>query len=88
MSSISKIEQFRQVKTDIRKNGKYLLVGIDAGKHSSVACFSTVANDVLVKKHSVTHTKEEFQRFMNTLSQTMSMNQCTNIIVGVEPTRC
>ncbi len=35
MPSISKVEQFRQVKSDIQKNKDNLLVGLDASKKSS-----------------------------------------------------
>ncbi len=86
MPSISKIEQFRQVKSDITKNRKYLLVGVDAGKNSSIACFYNIEKDVVLRKYSVNHKMEDFQKFFYTIKQTMEINNFKNVIVGVEPT--
>ena len=61
MQSISKIELFRQVKLSIKRNRKYLLVGIDVSKKSSIACFYNVEKDVLLKKYLVEHAYEEFK---------------------------
>ena len=51
MQSISKVEQFRQVRSEIKKNKKYLVLGIDAGKNSSVACFYNIEKEILLRKY-------------------------------------
>jgi transposase len=86
MQSISKIELFRQVKLSIKKNKRYLLVGIDVSKNSSIACFYNIAKEIILKKYSVEHTFEEFKRFTYKIEQMMEINNLQSAIIGVEPT--
>lgn len=86
MASISKIEQFRQVKFSIARNKKYLLVGIDVSKKSSIACFYNVENGILLKKYVVEHNFENFQRFSCKIEQIMEMHNLQSAVIGVEPT--
>ena len=86
MSSISKVEQFRQVRSDIRKNKDYLIVGVDVSKKSSVACFYNIEKEVLLRKHYVNHNLEDFQNFTCKIEQTMEMNNLQSVVIGVEPT--
>jgi len=86
MASISKIEQFRQVKAEIRKNKENLLIGVDVSKMSSVACLYNTEKGVLLKKYIVQHNIDGFKRFIHTIEQIMEINMIKNVIVGVEPT--
>jgi transposase len=86
MQSITKVEQFRQVRLEVRKNRNYLLVGIDAAKKSSVACFYNIEKEVLLKKYYVNHNLEDFQKFTRKIEQTMEMNNLISVVIGVEPT--
>lgn len=86
MSSISKVEQFRQVRPDIKKNKKYLLIGIDASKNSSVGCFYNIEKEVLLRKYYVNHNLEDFRKFTYKIEQTMEMNNLKSVVIGVEPT--
>lgn len=86
MNSLSKIERFRQVKSEIRKNKSYLLIGIDSSKRSSIACFYNIENGTLLKKYSISHNTEAFQEFTGKIRHTMNLHSLNNIIIGVEPT--
>ncbi|MCB4790784.1 MAG: IS110 family transposase [Elusimicrobia bacterium] len=86
MQSISKVEQFRQVRPEIQKNKDYLLIGIDAAKNSSVACFYNIEKEILLRKYYVNHNLEDFQKFTYKIEQTMEMNNLKSVIIGVEPT--
>ena len=86
MASIPKIERFRQVKAEVRKNQNYLLIGLDASKKSSVACFYNIEKEILLKKYYVNHNLEDFQKFTYKIKQIMQINNLQNIIIGVEPT--
>lgn len=86
MQSISKVEQFRQVRSDIRKNKNYLIVGIDVSKKSSVACFYNIEKEILLKKYYVNHNLEGFHKFACKIEQTMEMNSLQSVVIGVEPT--
>ncbi|HAB50800.1 MAG TPA: hypothetical protein DCE80_01245 [Ignavibacteriales bacterium] len=74
MTSIPKIEQFRQVKMSIKKNRSYLLIGIDVSSKSSIACFYNVEKEILLRKYLIRHNLEDFQRFVYKIEQTMEMN--------------
>lgn len=64
MLSISKVEQFRQVKSAVKRNKNYLLIGIDVSKNSSVACFYNIEKEVLLRKYHVNHNLEDFQKYV------------------------
>lgn len=86
MSTLSKIEQFRQVKSGIKRNKKYLLIGIDASKKSSVSCFYNIEKGVLLKKYHLNHNLEDIQKFTCKIKQIMEINNFQKVIIGVEPT--
>ena len=86
MSSIPKIELFRQVKSSITKNRDCLLVGIDVSKKSSVACFYNLEREILLKKHVVEHTRDGLEDFNCKIEQMTAMHNLQDSIIGVEPT--
>ena len=86
MSTLSKIEQFRQVKSGIRRNKNYLIVGIDASKKSSVGCFYNIEKGVLLKKYHINHNLEDFQKFTCKIKRIMKINNFQKVIIGIEPT--
>ena len=86
MNSILKKEQFCQVKQSIRKNRKYLLIGIDVSKKSSTACFYNIEKEILLKKYLVSHDIESFRKFIYKIEQIMEINNFQDVIIGVEPT--
>lgn len=86
MPSISKVEQFRQVKSAVRKNKDYLLIGVDVSKNSSIACFYNIEKEVLIRKYHINHNLEDFQKFTSKIEQLIKMNNLKSVVVGVEPT--
>lgn len=86
MDSISKKEQFCQVKQEIKRNSKYLLIGMDVSKKSSTACFYNIEKEIILRKYSISHDLESFQRFVCKIEQIMEINNFQDVIVGVEPT--
>jgi transposase len=86
MQSITKVEQFRQGRSEVRKNKNYLLIGIDVSKSSSVACFYNIEKEILLRKYHINHNLEDFQIFACKIEQTMEMNNLKSVVIGVEPT--
>ncbi|MEW6558400.1 MAG: transposase [Elusimicrobiota bacterium] len=86
MDSISKKEQFCQVKQGIKRDNGYLLIGLDVSKKSSTACFYNIEKNIILKKYSVSHDLEGFQRFVCKIEQIMETNNFRDVIIGVEPT--
>lgn len=81
-----KIEQFRHLKASIRKEKGYLLVGIDASKDSSIACFYNIEKGILLKKYHVKHSSTGFQEFTDTIRSLKTLHDLREAIVAVEPT--
>jgi len=86
MQSITKVEQFRQVRSEVKKNKDYLLVGIDVSKKSSIACFYNIEKEVLLGKYYINHNLEDFQKFIDKTGQIMEINNLKSVVIGVEPT--
>jgi transposase len=86
MDIVAKIKQFHQLKTEIRKSTKMLLIGIDAGECSSKACFFNFEHDVLLKKYHISHTKEHFDAFIEKIEQLKKLYSLNSVVVGFEPT--
>jgi transposase len=86
MDIVAKIEKFHQLKAELRKGARVLIVGVDAGKSSSKACFYTFAHDVLLKKFHVAHTQEGFTSFIEKIEHLKATNSLDDVIIGFEPT--
>ncbi len=86
MTTLTKVAQFQQVKSEIRRNKNYLLVGIDAGKKSSVGCFYNIEKGIVLKKYLIKHNLEDFKKLVYKTEQLMEINNFQKIIVGIEPT--
>lgn len=81
-----KIEQFRHFKATIRQEKQYLLIGIDASKDSSVACFYNIEKGILLKKYYVKHSITDFQEFTDKIQSLQTLHDLRETIVAVEPT--
>lgn len=86
MDIVAKIERFYQVKTDLRKGSKILIVGVDAGKDSSKACFYSYYHDVLLKKYHLPHTQEGFTAFIEKIELLKTTYSLDDVVIGFEPT--
>jgi transposase len=86
MDIVAKIERFGQLKAELRKGTRILVVGVDAGKNSSQACFYTFSRDVLLKKYHVPHTREGFNTFIEKIEHFKTAHCLNEVVIGFEPT--
>lgn len=86
MSSITQLEQFRLVKSAVKKENGYLLIGLDASKNFSTACFYNRAQGVLVKSYRCQHSWLGFQEFFEKIESLKVKHAFERVLVGVEPT--
>lgn len=84
--SLSRIEQFRQLKKSIRRSNKFLIVGIDVGKKSSVACVTDTMKNIYLKKFKFSNTREDMDTLINKVTQLKTEYQKKNIVWAMEPT--
>jgi transposase len=60
----SRLEQFHQLKKEIRGSEKYLIVGIDAAKERHKAFFGTARGKTLLKNLVFDNRLEGFQKLL------------------------
>ena len=80
------IEQFRQIKEQIRGSKDYLIVGIDVAKEKHVAFFGTAAGKTLLKKLVFENNKEGFERLIFQAEALRKQHGFSRVVFGLEPT--
>ncbi len=86
MDIVAENEVFRQLKLKLRKDEDILIVGVDAGKQSSMTCFYSLSNDILIKKYHVPHTKEGLDAFVTKIEYLKVQHSLSEVVIGFEPT--
>ncbi len=81
-----RLEQFQQLKKEIRGSEKYLIVGIDAAKEKHNAFFGTALGKTLVKNLVFDNTLEGFQKLLAYVERIKVQHSLTAVVFGIEPT--
>ena len=81
-----RLQQFQQVKKEIRGSEKYLIVGIDAAKEKHNAFFGTACGKTLVKNLVFDNTLEGFQKLLAYVERITVQYSLTSLVFGLEPT--
>jgi transposase len=85
-SNDSRLEQFLQLKKEIRGSEKYLIVGVDAAKEKHNAFFGTAHGKTLVKSLVFDNTLEGFQKLLAYVERIKVQYSLTTVVFGIEPT--
>ena len=86
MDESSRLQEFRQMKNDIRGSKKHLAVGIDIAKENHVAFFGKSDGTTLTKKLIFDNTKEGFEKLCFYAETFKKQHDLAKIIFGMEPT--
>jgi transposase len=82
----SRLEEFRQLKREIRGSREYLIVGIDIAKNKHNAFFGTATGKALLRRLVFENDIEGFGR-LRARTEAMKVQHCLNkVIYGMEPT--
>ena len=81
-----RLEQFRQIKREIRGSEGYLIIGIDIGKEEHTACFGTANGEALFKRLVFENTIEGFEKLLIQEDALKVIHGLSKVIYGVEPT--
>jgi transposase len=81
-----RLEQFLQLKKEIRGSEKHLIVGIDAAKEKHNAFFGTAHGKTLVKNLVFDNTLEGFQKLLAFVERIKVQYSLTTVVFGIEPT--
>jgi len=82
----SRIDQFRQLKKQIRGSNKHLIVGIDIAKSKHHAFFGTANGKTVLKGLIVENTADGFEHLLTRVQFFMDRDGFEHVVFGVEPT--
>jgi len=82
----SRLEEFRQLRKEIRGSEKHLLVGIDIGKEKHNAFLGTATGRTLYKRLLFENNKEGFEKLLTHTEAVKVQNNLNHVVFGMEPT--
>jgi transposase len=83
---LNRLEQFRQLKKQIRGSKDYLIIGIDIAKEKHHAFFGTPTGKTLLKRLVFENTREGFKRLLIHSDAIKSQHALRKTVFGLEPT--
>jgi len=83
---ITRLDQFRQIRKEIRGSREYLIVGIDVAKDKRYAFFGTATGKSLLKRLIFENSIEGFEKLMIQEDALKVRYGLEKVIYGVEPT--
>jgi transposase len=81
-----RLEEFRQLKNEIRGSKQYLIVGIDIAKDRHHAFFGTATGKTLLKRLVFDNTQEGFNKLLIHTEAVTLQHGLTKTVFGLEPT--
>jgi len=81
-----RLEQFRQIKKEIRGSSEYLIVGIDVAKYKNYAFYGTATGKTLLKRMIFENTIEGFEKLRIHEDAIKVRHGLKKVIYGLEPT--
>jgi len=82
----SRLEQFRQLRKEIRGSEDYLVVGIDVAKDKHSAFLGTPTGKALYRRLIFENTMEGFEKLLLQVRAVMVQHGLTEVVFGMEPT--
>src|SRR3972149_7134030 len=82
----NRLEEFRQLREEIRHSEQYLIVGIDVGKDRHHAFFGTATGKTLLKRFVFDNTYEGFRQLLDQTEALRVQHGLKKVVYGMEPT--
>jgi transposase len=82
----SRVEQFRQVKSEIRGSSEHLIVGIDVAKDKHHAFFGTATGTALLRRLVFENSIEGFEKLLLQAEAVKVRHILSNVVFALEPT--
>ncbi len=86
MDDISRIEQFRQFKNQIRGSDRFLIVGLDIGKSIHYGFLGTANGKTVKRGLRVENSDSGFEHLLTMLQFYMDRDGFKDVVFGLEPT--
>jgi transposase len=81
-----RLEEFRQLKKEIRGSEKHLIVGIDVAKDKHHAFFGTATGKTLLKRLVFENDRDGFEKLHIYVDAEKAKNALETEVFGLEPT--
>jgi len=82
----NRLEQFRQLRKEIRHSEQYLIVGIDVAKDRHHAFFGTATGKTLLKRFVFDNTYQGFRKLLDQTEALRVRHELSKVVYGMEPT--
>lgn len=82
----NRLEEFRQLRREIRHSQEYLIVGIDVAKDRHHAFFGTATGKTLLKRFVFDNTYEGFRKLLDQTEAVRVQHNLSKVVYGMEPT--
>ena len=82
----SRLEEFRQLKREIRGSTRHLVVGMDIAKERHNAFFGTPAGKTLLRRLVFDNTREGFEKLCFQANILKTRHGLAHVVFGMEPT--
>ena len=86
IQNLPRLEEFRQLKKEIRGSEEHLIVGIDVAKEKHYAYFGTATGKSLLRKLIFENNRKGFETLLHRADAIMRQEGLTKAVFGVEPT--
>jgi transposase len=82
----NRLEEFRQLRKEIRHSEEYLIVGIDIAKEHHHAFFGTATGKTLLRRLVFSNDAEGFRKLLDQAEALRVRHGLTKVVYGMEPT--
>jgi len=82
----NRLEEFRQLRREVRHSEKYLIVGIDIAKDQHHAFFGTATGKTVLRRLVFSNDYEGFRKLLDQAEALRVRHGLTKVVYGVEPT--
>jgi transposase len=83
---LTRIKEYRQIRKEIRRSDKYLVVGIDVGKEKHYAYYGTSNGKTLQRRLVFWNTFSDIEMMMDHANAIKEGNGLEKVVYGMEPT--
>jgi transposase len=82
----NRLEEFRQLKKEVRHSGEYLIVGIDIAKDRHHAFLGTATGKTLLRRLVFSNDHEGFRKLLDHAEALRAQHGLKKVVYGMEPT--
>jgi len=82
----NRLEEFRQLRQEIRHSEEYLIVGVDIAKDRHHAFFETATGKTLLRRLVFSNDHEGFRKLLDQAETLRVRHGLKKVVYGMEPT--